>query len=99
MINSVAQVDVKFSDRQFVLSHHVAGKIAMGASRNLVIQGYDNRHTAEVIREDLDHIHNLVVVKVEFIGGNCYIGLNSVHNAIYARQCMLSRLCVTQADG
>lgn len=64
----------------------------MGASRNLVIQEYDNRHTEEIIREDLDHIHNLVVVKIEFIGGSCYIGLNSVHNAIYARQCMLSRL-------
>jgi hypothetical protein len=66
----------------------------MGASRNLVIQGYDNRHTEDIIREDLDHIHNLVVVKVEFIGANCYIGLNSVHNAITARQCMLSRLYV-----
>ncbi|KAL2129494.1 hypothetical protein VTI74DRAFT_7681 [Chaetomium olivicolor] len=86
------RVEVKWHDRQFVLPGHVANKIAMGASRNLVIQGYDNRHTEEIIREDLDHIHNLVVVKVEFTGGNCYISLNSVHNAIYARQCMLSRL-------
>ena len=66
----------------------------MGATRNLVVHGYDNRHTEDVVRDDLEHIHNLVVVKVEFIGGNCYIGLNSVHNAIYARQCMLSRLQV-----
>ncbi|KAK4043261.1 hypothetical protein C8A01DRAFT_32578 [Parachaetomium inaequale] len=86
------RVEVKWNDRQFVLPGHVANKIGMGASRNLVIQGYDNRHTEDIIREDLDHIHNLVVVKVEFIGGNCYIGLNSVHNAISARQCMLSRL-------
>ncbi|KAJ4292157.1 hypothetical protein N0V88_005785 [Collariella sp. IMI 366227] len=86
------RVEVKWHDRQFVLPGHVANKMAMGASRNLVIKGYDNRHTEEIIREDLDHIHNLVVVKVEFTGGNCHIGLNSVHNAIYARQCMLSRL-------
>ncbi|KAL2146047.1 hypothetical protein VTI28DRAFT_5386 [Corynascus sepedonium] len=86
------RVEVKWHDRQFVLPGHVANKIGMGASRNLVIQEYDNRHTEEIIREDLDHIHNLVVVKIEFIGGSCYIGLNSVHNAIYARQCMLSRL-------
>ncbi|GAB1320796.1 Negative regulator of differentiation 1 [Madurella fahalii] len=86
------RIEVKWNDRQFVLPGHVAGKIAMGATRNLVIQGYDSRHTEETIREDLDHIHNLVVVKVEFIGGNCYISLNSVHNAIYARQCMQSRL-------
>ncbi|KAK4242397.1 hypothetical protein C8A03DRAFT_29327 [Achaetomium macrosporum] len=85
------RVEVKWSDRQFVLPGHVASKIGMGASRNLVIIGYDNRHTEEIIREDLDHIHNLVVVKVEFTGGNCYISLNSVHNAINARQCMLSR--------
>ncbi|KAK3333803.1 hypothetical protein B0T19DRAFT_440531 [Cercophora scortea] len=85
------RIDIKWSDRQFILPGHVAGKIAMGASRNLVIHRYDNRHTAENIREDLDHIHNLVVVKVEFFGGNCYVGLNSVHNAIYAKQCMMSR--------
>ena len=60
-----------------------------------MIQGYDNRHTEEIIREDLDHIHNLVVVKIEFIGRNCHIGLNSIHNAISARQCMLSRLYVS----
>ena len=77
-----------------MLPGHVANKIGMGATRNLVVQGYDNRHTEDVVRDDLDHIHNLVVVKMEFIGGNCYIGLNSVHNAIYARQCMLSRLQV-----
>lgn len=68
----------------------------MGATRNLVLHGYDGRHTEETIRDDLDHIHNLVVVKVEYHGGNCYISLNSVHNAIYARQCMQSRLYVHQ---
>lgn len=75
---------------------HVAGKVAMGASRNLVIRRYDGRHTEENIREDLDHIHNLVVIKVEFHGGNCYVSLNSVHNAIYARMCMMSRGYVFQ---
>lgn len=70
---------------------HVASKVAMGASRNLVIRRYDGRHTEENIREDLDHIHNLVVIKVDFSGGNCYLSLNSVHNAIYARMCMMSR--------
>jgi hypothetical protein len=58
----------------------------------LVVHHYDGRHSEENIREDLDHIHNCVVVKVTFSGGNCYISLNSVHNAIYARNCMMSRL-------
>ncbi|KAL1842829.1 hypothetical protein VTJ49DRAFT_3996 [Mycothermus thermophilus] len=86
------RVEIKWNDRHFVLPGHVANKIAAGATRNLVLHGYDNRHTEDVIREDLDHIHNLVVVRVEFSSGNCYISLNSVHNAIYARQCMMSRL-------
>ena len=88
------QVEIKWHDRQFILPGHVASKISMGATRNLVVHGYDNRHTEDVVREDLDHIHNLVVVKIEFVGGNCYIELNSVHNAIYAHQCMQSRLYV-----
>lgn len=78
-----------------MLSGHVAGKISTGASRNLVIMNYASQHTEEVIREDLDHIHNLVVIKIQFIGGNCHIELNSVHNAIYARTCMLSRMYVS----
>ncbi|CAP69155.1 uncharacterized protein PODANS_7_11120 [Podospora anserina S mat+] len=81
--------------RQFVLPGHVAGKISAGASRNLVIMNYASQHTEEVIREDLDHIHNLVVIMIQFIGGNCHIELNSVHNAIYARTCMLSRMYVS----
>ncbi|KAK3380367.1 hypothetical protein B0T24DRAFT_191760 [Lasiosphaeria ovina] len=85
------RVDIKWSDRQFILPGHVAGKIGSGASRNLVIRRYDGRHTEENIREDLDHIHNLIIVKIEFLGGTCYLSLNSVHNAIYARQCMMSR--------
>jgi hypothetical protein len=89
---TLQQIDVRWNDRQFVLPGHVAGRIAKGATRNLVLRAYDNRHTEEVIRADLDHIHNLVVIKVEYIGNNCYISLNSVHNAIHARQCMLTRL-------
>ncbi len=88
----IVQVEVKWSERQFILPGHVAGKIAQGASRNLVIRRYDGRHSEENIRDDLDHIHNLAVVKVEFSGGSCYISLNSVHNAIYAKNCMMSRL-------
>ncbi|KAK0748865.1 hypothetical protein B0T21DRAFT_380601 [Apiosordaria backusii] len=86
---------IKNKRRQFVLPGYVARKIASGASRNLVITGYDHRHTEAVIRDDLDHIHNLVVIKIQFIRGNCYIELNSVHNAIYARTCMLSRVYVS----
>lgn len=50
--------------------------------------------TEDEIREDLEHIHNLVVVRVEFILDNCYISTNSVACASFARTCMMSRLYV-----
>lgn len=85
------QVDVRWNDRQFILPGHVASKIGLGATRNLVVRRCDPRLTEETIREDLEHIHNLVVIKVEMKGGSCYIRTNSVHNAMFARTCMMSR--------
>jgi hypothetical protein len=85
------QVEIRWNDRQFILPGHVANKIAIGATRNLVIQNRTARHTEEAIRDDLEHIHNLVVIKVAFSGNNAYISTNSVHNAMFARTCMMSR--------
>lgn len=60
--------------------------------------GANNNNNAErpamdeqSIRDDLGHIHNLVVVSVSFTNGDCYISTNSVHNALFARTCMMSR--------
>ena len=39
----------------------------------------------------MDHIHNLVVIDVNFWGGDAYISMNSIHNALFARTCMISR--------
>ncbi|KAK3340092.1 hypothetical protein B0H65DRAFT_431653 [Neurospora tetraspora] len=85
------RVDIKWCDRQFVLPGHIAGKIAQGATRNLVIRRCGSKVTEEGIREDLDHIHNVAVIKVALTGGNCYISLNAVHLAVYAKTCMMSR--------
>jgi hypothetical protein len=85
------QVEIRWNDRQFILPGHVANKIAIGATRNLVIQNLSPKHTEEMIRDDLEHIHNLVVIKVGFSGQNAYISTNSVHNAMFARTCMMSR--------
>ncbi|CAG8962115.1 hypothetical protein HYFRA_00005158 [Hymenoscyphus fraxineus] len=85
------RVDVRWNDRQFILPGHVANKIAIGATRNLVILNRTPRHTEEMIRDDLEHIHNLVVIKVVFDNHNAYISTNSVHNAMFARTCMMSR--------
>lgn len=63
------------------------------ASRNLVIYDINQRPaiTEAIIRHDLYHIHNMVVIYVQFSEGNAYISTNSVSNALYARTCMLSR--------
>lgn len=83
---------IKWNERQFTLAGHAVGKISGGATRNFIIKGIDPfRHTEESIREDLEHIHNLVVVKIEFKDNNCHIKTNSVNYALFARTCMMSR--------
>ena len=69
----------------------MSNKIASGATRNLVVRGIAGKLTAEQIRDHLDHIHNLVVVDISFQAGDAYISTNSVHNALFARTCMMSR--------
>ncbi|EEH04479.1 conserved hypothetical protein [Histoplasma capsulatum G186AR] len=85
-------IEVTWSDRQFFLAGLVATKLANGASRNLVIRSVHPNLTESRIRDDLEHIHNLVVIDTTFDKGNAYISTNSVHNALFARTCMMSRL-------
>jgi hypothetical protein len=70
---------------------HVSNKIASGATRNLVVRGVAGKLTGAQIRDHLDHIHNLVVVDISFRNGDAYISTNSIHNALFARTCMMSR--------
>ncbi|KAJ2984574.1 hypothetical protein NUW58_g5990 [Xylaria curta] len=85
------RIFIKWADRHFILPGHVANKVAAGATRNLIIRRCGAHHTEDSVRDDLEHIHNLIVVKVEFVGGSCYIKTNSVNNAMFARTCMMSR--------
>ncbi|ETS76025.1 hypothetical protein PFICI_12969 [Pestalotiopsis fici W106-1] len=86
------RVFVKWADRHFHLAGHVAGKIGQGATRNMIIRRCGPDHTVDSIRDHLEHIHNLVVISIDFIGSSCYIKTNSVHNAMFARTCMMSRV-------
>lgn len=70
--------------------------MAHGATRNLVVRRCDPNITEEIIREDLDHINNLVVIRVEFVSDDCFINLNSIPHAMYARTCMMSRRYVSR---
>ena len=84
-------MEALWSDRQFYLPPYVKSKIYGGATRNIAIYNVHPSITESLIRNDLDHIHNLVVVSVKFKDGNAYISTNSIHNALFARSCMMSR--------
>lgn len=85
------KIEIRWSDRQFILAGHVANQVGSGATRNLVIRNRNPNLTEDVIRDDLEHIHNLVVINVTFKRSDAYISTNSVHNAMFARTCMMSR--------
>ena len=71
---------------------HVSNKIANGATRNIVVRGAASKQiTTDDIRDHLDHIHNLIVVDVKLKNGDAYVSTNSIHNALFARTCMMSR--------
>ncbi|KAI1627760.1 hypothetical protein EDD37DRAFT_274729 [Exophiala viscosa] len=86
------KIDVAWDERQSYLTSSLANRItAFGASRNLVIRYVRRYVTAESIRDDLEHIHNLEVVKVHFSDGHAFISLNNIALAMTARNCMHSR--------
>ncbi|KAL8832170.1 MAG: hypothetical protein Q9170_004987 [Blastenia crenularia] len=80
-----------WADRQYNLPGHVSNKIGIGATRNVVIRSIHPNITEKHMREDLDHIHNLVIVNLSFIGGDAFLSLNSIRNSLFARTCMMSR--------
>lgn len=90
-IYSSAQLEFAWNDRQFILPSHVANKIGTGATRNLIIRGIHPNIKEDRLRDDLDHIHNLVVISITFESGDAYLSLNSIHNSLFARTCMMSR--------
>jgi hypothetical protein len=83
---------VKWNDKNFHLPAHIANKMAGGATRNLVIRNGTSKLSEETIRSDMEHIHNLVIVDVIIKGTDIFVFTNSVHNALFARTCMMSRL-------
>lgn len=87
------RVQVSWATRQFNLNPHNATKITSGATRNLCIRGALAKGLSESqIREDMEHIHNLVIVSVTYSSaGDAFVSTNAVHNALFARTCMLSR--------
>lgn len=88
------RIDVRWADRQFRLNQHIANKVNNGATRNLCIRGAASHGlTEERIREDMEHIHNLIIVDITYRNGpgDAFVSTNSTHNALFARTCMMSR--------
>ncbi|KAI9828047.1 MAG: hypothetical protein M1832_003574 [Thelocarpon impressellum] len=86
------RVEVRWSERQFILPNHVASKVAHNnATRNLLLRNVPDKVTEEGLRDDLEHIHNLVVIDITFRDHNAFVSLNSIHNGLFARTCMMSR--------
>lgn len=81
-----------WSDRQYTMPNYIANKIGIGATRNLVIRRLYPKITENRIREDLDHIHNLVIIDLFFANGDAYLSLSSVRSSLFARTCMMSRV-------
>nr|POF18557.1 rna-binding protein mrn1 [Quercus suber] len=86
------KIDVRWAERQYKLTNHIAKKVVNGATRNIVIHSAQERGLTEPqIRADMEHIHNLVIIKVTLSKGTAIVSTNSVHNALFSRTCMLSR--------
>ena len=97
---NIVQVSVAYADKSFYAAKHVAQSIKGGATRNLLIKGMDANFNEQRVREDLEHIHNLVVVEVYSPenGDGMVISLNAIHLALYARTCMRSRALYRKAQ-
>ncbi|ETI27460.1 hypothetical protein G647_09650 [Cladophialophora carrionii CBS 160.54] len=87
------KLTVSWDDQQRFIKPHLANLIAFsGLTRNLVIRFAKEEWTAQDIREDLEHIHQLQIVDLFFRNGHAYLSLNSIQHALTARTCMHSQL-------
>ncbi|KAI1102825.1 hypothetical protein F4804DRAFT_250763 [Jackrogersella minutella] len=83
------KVHATWSKRQFPLSEDVKHLVARGVTRNLVIRKCGEA-TNDRIRADLRHIDMLIIIKIDFVDGDCYIETNSVALANDARTYLVS---------
>ncbi|KAL8934478.1 MAG: hypothetical protein Q9216_005893 [Gyalolechia sp. 2 TL-2023] len=85
------RITFAWGDRQYILPGYLANKIGIGATRNLLIRRVYPSITEKRLEEDLEHIHNLVIIDISQIHGDVYLSLNSIRSSLFARTCMMSR--------
>lgn len=87
------QIEVSWAEHQFRIQNHINDKISRGVTRNILVHNAASKGLTEKrIREDMEHISNLVIIDVKLHGGNAYIYTNSIGYATFARTCMMSRM-------
>ncbi|KAH6969813.1 hypothetical protein HG530_014142 [Fusarium avenaceum] len=86
------KIHTRWSDHQYVVKGQVVYHVTRGASRNFIIRKRDPNLTTQDIRDDLEHIHNLHVIGIEMDKDNCFVSTSAIHAAIFARNCLQSRL-------
>ncbi|KAF3059279.1 Negative regulator of differentiation 1 [Daldinia childiae] len=85
------KIHVSWASRPYRINNELTVQIRKGASRNLIIRGCEGKLTEREIRNDMEHIDKLVIIKVIFSDGHCHIKTNSIFDAMTTRTCMLSR--------
>lgn len=94
MINSNGvQVEVDWADRQFYPNTATYKRIINnGATRILRLCNAANQLNEQTVRDDMEHIHNLVILKVKMEGHDLIVHTNSIQGCGFARTCMMSRM-------
>ncbi|CEJ59187.1 hypothetical protein PMG11_07820 [Penicillium brasilianum] len=86
------ETTVKWAPRGYIAPEYVYQQVRDGGvSRNLVIKKVNAQVTEATLRQELDHIHNLTIISIQFEDGNAYISTSSAGGALYARTCLKSR--------
>jgi hypothetical protein len=87
------RLQVAWAERQYSLPAYVSRQVQQkGVTRNIVVRFAKKEMTEQTIREDLEHIHKLEIVKIITTCNHIFISTNGIELAITARHCMRSRL-------
>ncbi|KAK8172301.1 hypothetical protein BKA80DRAFT_318105 [Phyllosticta citrichinensis] len=86
------RVSVDWAQTQFHIYGALAKKIKFGATRVLCLRNAVGFINEQRIRDDMEHIHNLVIVNIKPCGHDMFVECSSILAAEFARTCMMSRI-------
>lgn len=86
------RIEVQWNDRQYIVKPYIKSKLAAGATRNLIIRNAASKIDEQEMREHMQHIDELIIIDYTVRGNDVHVETNSVHNALFARTCMLNRM-------